>query len=405
MGSDLNDRLESLGAELRDEQDRLLEDGSRRAAVRRRVLDAPARRPAPRWAWVAAAATLALLISAGFWSWRGPSPITFEVAGRAGITDAWLAAQGSTPLPLSFSDGSAVTLTQGARARVVELGARGARLVLERGRAALSVAHRDQTDWEVGVGPFEVRVTGTRFELAWEPESEELVVRVAEGSVRVTGPLLGEGRSVEAGQTLRTSSKARRMELSQAPDGAGPEAPATAEAPPPSASAASPLASASKAPDWRSLAHSGRYSEAFAAADARGFAALCASVSADELLLLADAARFSGKLAQATEAYTALRARFSGSSSAATAAFSLGRMAFDQQGAPAAAARWFTQYLSEQPGGAFAAEARGRLIEARQRSGDTSGARAAAGEYLARHPGGAHAPLARSLVGDEAGGP
>jgi hypothetical protein len=56
-------------------------------------------------------------------------------------------------------------------------------------------------------------------------------------------------------------------------------------------------------------------------------------------------------------------------------------------------------YLGERPGGALAAEALGRVMEAEQRLGDLPAARTSAERYLARFPGGAHVALARSLLG------
>ena len=73
-------------------------------------------------------------------------------------------------------------------------------------------------------------------------------------------------------------------------------------------------------------------------------------------------------------------------------------MSFDGSGAYAEAGRWFSTYLAERPGGAFAPEAMGRLMEASEKSGDHTGARQIATRYLAAYPGGAHAALAKSLL-------
>jgi len=134
-------------------------------------------------------------------------------------------------------------------------------------------------------------------------------------------------------------------------------------------------------------------------AEHQGFDGLCTSLAAAELSSLGDVARFSGNAGRAHQALTSLRRRFPGDAHAAVAAFTLGRIAFDQQGSPAEAASWFSSYLAEQPEGAFAQEALGRLMEARQRSGDGVGARHAAQQYTGRFPGGAHEALARRLLG------
>jgi TolA-binding protein len=87
------------------------------------------------------------------------------------------------------------------------------------------------------------------------------------------------------------------------------------------------------------------------------------------------------------------RERFPGTADAAQAAFLLGRSA-----APAVAARWFDEYLREAPGGPFAREAAGRLVESHSRAGNHAAARQAASVYLQRYPNGPHAAFARSII-------
>ncbi|WP_437623149.1 FecR domain-containing protein [Sorangium sp. So ce1151] len=159
-----------------------------------------------------------------------------------------------------------------------------------------------------------------------------------------------------------------------------------------------PLPAAPETPRWRALALDARYKDALAAAEREGFDALCATASAGDLHALGDAARLGGSTARAVQAFTALRRRFPGSPEAASAAFLLGRIAQDQSNDPAGSARWFTRYLAEHPGGAFAADAAGRLVEAEDRRGDDAGARRAAERYLAAYPNGSHAAYARRLL-------
>jgi hypothetical protein len=54
--------------------------------------------------------------------------------------------------------------------------------------------------------------------------------------------------------------------------------------------------------------------------------------------------------------------------------------------------------VREQPSGALAREASGRLLEACIAAGDGAGARDAATRYLARYPSGPHAALARRVL-------
>jgi transmembrane sensor len=406
-------RLGTTLAKAQDEQLRHVD----LAPGRERLLHAAARSPRPRRV-VAAGAVSALALAATlllFFFFRS-DPLRFRIGSETdlGHIGAWIAAPASAPLPLQFSDGTVLQLKADARARVVELEEQGARVVLEKGELTAAVIHREKSRWTVHVGPFEVLVTGTRFNVSWAPESETFRLELKEGSVMVSGPLLDAQRSVTSGQTLEIHCKEGRLELSTEASRATPPSRgeqgsvATVKAEPapsglvPSHSArAQAAASAAEAPPrprWRDLAASGKYEEALHFAEEEGFTDLCERASAGDLLALADAARFAGKPARATEALTALRRRFGGSGQAATAAFLLGRMAFDSRGAHAEAARWFSAYLAEQPGGALAREAEGRLIECREKMGDLAGAREAARRYLDAYPGGPHADKAKSLL-------
>src|SRR5690606_3140414 len=127
--------------------------------------------------------------------------------GGDGEVGAWLAATPATPLPLDFTDGSRVELAPGARARVVGIDAHGARVVLERGTADVSVVHRDATRWSVVSGPFEVHVIGTRFAATWEPSDESLTVRLDEGAVAIDGACLATSHVLRAGESVRLSCR------------------------------------------------------------------------------------------------------------------------------------------------------------------------------------------------------
>ncbi len=121
-------------------------------------------------------------------------------------------------------------------------------------------------------------------------------------------------------------------------------------------------------------------------------------VSLADLAALADAARYAGRSDLARRALLAERARFPGSAEARAAAFLLGRIA-DDGASTAAAVRWYDDYLTEAPHGAFAAEALGRKLVALRRAGDPA-ARPTAAEYLRRYPDGPHAAAARELAAD-----
>jgi len=361
----------------------------------------------------AAAATVLAL-----WLW--PRAVTFSVGetSTTGELDEWIAAPADRAVPLRFSDGTSLVLAARARARVTGADQHGAKLVVERGRVDATVVPRQGSSWRLLFGPFQVHVTGTRFVADWSPETQRRTVDLSEGSVLVQGPALGGGHALTAGDLLEVSAVEQRASIRSTrpteeepaataepvlpPADHLPEDAGTPPAEPTDAEAldATPPVRTATVPRWRSLYVAGKYRPALAEAKQQGFESLCAEAGAAELMMLAETARYGGEPALAVQALTSLRKRHAGGSHAAVAAFHLGTMAFDQRGAYGEAARWFATYLAEQPGGALAREAAGRLLEARQRAGDAAGARAAAEQYLKAYPKGPHAESASRLLVD-----
>ena len=149
---------------------------------------------------------------------------------------------------------------------------------------------------------------------------------------------------------------------------------------------------------WKDLYASGNYREALAAVDEKEFDGLVARLDQPDLWALADAARFAGDGVKARKALTVFRERFSGTVRAKTAAFLLGRVSVELVADPGAAARWFWEYLREEPRGALAEEALGRLIDASMKSGQIEKARGAAAIYVRDYPDGIFSALARNLL-------
>jgi len=402
-GASSDDALEQARARLLSESAR----GSGRGAGRRWVMLAVA----------ALAASALLWLSFRFVGQPDAPPLSFEVgpSQRAGVVSEWLRASPSQDLGLRFSDGSTVLLRADARARVVAVTTSGARVAIERGRAAVSVNPKANGNWLLQVGPFDVTVTGTRFDVAWDAKAEVFSIELHDGSVLVAGPRIDGSRPVVAGETLRVEV-ARKQAASRATP-RGSSGPPTAHAPTADPLVESPEAQLSDAglsaprvdaaplvdaaaaapPSWTVLAGKGKYKEAFADAEAVGFSAICGSGSASQVLMLADVARFAGKPARAREAYLALRKRFAGSGQAAMAAFAIGRMTF-HGGSTGGAITWFQRYLQEAPSGSLASAALGRIMEAQHAQG-SSAAKVTAKRYLARYPKGPHAQLATKIIG------
>ncbi len=434
MGSS-DEALSRLGRRLDEEQEGLLLRRARDPRERERfIAEALARRDAPSKrlvtrargaaavAMIAAAALLVFLL--------GRRPLTFRVgpdeASSAGVPGAWIATPPDGATPIRFSDGTRLEIQPQSRARVASVDSSGGRVVLENGVVRAAVIHRPGARWLVDSGPFEVRVTGTRFEVRWNPTAEELVVKLDEGSVLVSGPIIGDRFAVTAGQTLHVRRREAQFEIVH--DSSSPTLPL----PPPEGAStapalgggesADPLGDVSPAPSaipaltappapqsalpraprksWRELAAAGKFKDAIEAADREGFPRICAEGSAADLWALADAARLSADIARAQLALTTLRRRFPGDAQATESAFLLGVIAFDTRGDHVEAARWFTTYLSERPRGRLAREAAGRLLEAEERAGNRDGARDAARRYLRDYPGGPHAEMAKAIAGE-----
>ncbi len=405
--------LQELGRSIADEQDTRL---SRQdlSTVEGRIIEhaSVTRRQhrARRSAWlVAAAAMLAAGVAAGFWQTH--RPLTFEVdqpaqaASGHGI-GTWVSAPETGSVPVRFSDGTRVVLEAGARARITQIDHRGVGIVVETGRLGFNVVHRDSTRWSIATGPFAVTVTGTEFDLGWQPETETLQIAVRQGSVLVTGCQFSGGKPVGANEVLRTRcgdtlsvTTTQRAEASSEPALPSAQAVVEADSATPDRPNRTSESAASPAPTWQTMARAGHYRAAFELASRAGFESECARVSASDLALLMDVARYAGHVGRAEQAARALRARFAGKPQAALAAFTMGRIAFDRASDYGEAARWFRVYLGEQPGGGLAREAEGRLMESLARSGQMSQARQIAREYMDRYPDGPHARVARQLIG------
>jgi hypothetical protein len=403
-------------------------DRETHAAGRVRLLDAAGRIAAAppsepgRWTparVLAAALVFASVIAVVAFGRYWERPISFEVSGNANSSPSYVSARDDAPAEVRFSDGSDVVAQPGTRLRIEETKSTGARVLVERGATTASVHHRERTSWAFVAGPFEIRVTGTKLSIAWDPENERIEVTLHEGSVEIETPIGPSRYSVRAGQSFRASvrdgmvkvddgQKREAMERPQATSSPAPivETP-VGEQPPAVPDVAAPgltkrpvEPAASPEESWTKRVRRGAFSEVVAAAQARGVDDCLARCSLSDLRALADAARYTGAPALATRALTALRSRARGTEDAATAAFLLGRTA-ESTGDLAAADRWYQAYLSESKAGTLAAEALAGRMLAASRGGASARARELAGEYLERYPDGAAVRAARRLAGPD----
>jgi TolA-binding protein len=406
-------QLRELGRRVASVQDEWLERSSSLDSARDGfLLRAGAARHGRRALWlVAAAVAMGAMLSAGvFFVPRLVSerPVLARVKSEASSQGSFIHSNAAERLPIDFSDGSRITLEPGSRVRIAELRPTGATLAVESGALDVSVKHQQKTDYRLSLGPFLVRVTGTRFNVSFSPEQELLRVTMSEGTVVVSGCALGDPRPLRAGETLISSCRDKHFEITSGSQTTASPVPAAAVATREPTPAVGPSrdAVAPAAPrrvegetPWQVLARSGKYDKALSAVEANGFAAECERASGEELSLLADMARLKNRPQQAIQALGVLRRRFPGSERAGVAAFNIARVHFDQRGAYDEAARWFRTYLREQPSGPLVREAQGRLMEALYRSGDRDGAARLAEQYLAANPNGPHARVAHTLLG------
>jgi transmembrane sensor len=423
--SDLARKLVALGDHVRAEQDAQLSVERSLGAVRQRLLGYDGRARS-RWSLAIRrgllfAATLGVVgVVLASTRLLRPPPLEVSANQQAVSVGDWIRVR-STAVPLVFSDGTTITLDPGSRARLEAVDAAGARLAIETGHADVKVVPGRDGRWHLSLGPFGVDVTGTQFDINWNPEAEELALTMREGKVMVSGCVLGDGRPLLAGEKLIASCRERRFEVQRAKslaENAASVADSVADAPVQVGATATRVdaiggASAARADaprsafvestqagvdSWQALARAGKYKPALSAANAAGFDAELARSSAEDLSLLGDVARFGGSIDAATKAYQALRRRFPHTPLAANAAFAIGRIDFDQRSAFAEAERWFANYLAEQPRGPLAREALGRRMEALDRAGNQEAARSVALSYQQSYPLGPHIHLAERLL-------
>ncbi|HEV8551301.1 MAG TPA: FecR domain-containing protein [Polyangiaceae bacterium] len=414
-------KLDALLRDIAEEQNalRASDDTAERLAGRFRHYTPHPPSRVRLWAPLAAAVVLAAAVLLVRTLRTAPDlAVKLGDSGHAPLVGAWLGAPDSASLPLEFSDGSRFELAARARARVIGLERSNPHVELASGSLHVHVIPGGPGTWRISAGPFNVKVTGTRFVVSYEPSTDVFEVSMEEGQVELTGCVFGNGRKLAVGQRVRASCRQPRVEVSYR-DGetAAIEAPLPPNAPRPAAPAIetlNPSAVRAVSPDkalapaaggakpstvsWLALARGGKYEDAYSAAEHEGFDALTQRSAAGDLMLLADVARHAHAPRKAKQALLGLRRRFTGSPDAATAAFALGRLEFDEFHAYGAAADWFRAYLKERPSGSMAREALGRLIEAYDRAGDSASAASTARRYLRDYPSGPHAALASRLV-------
>lgn len=401
----------------------------------------------------AAAVMVATLFGVGLWRVLQSSPLALDIIGPGRVSETYVASPANLSTLLKFSDGSTVLAHASARLRVPELHADGATLMVDSGRATVSVVHRRaRTHWTVVAGPYAIAVVGTKFDVEWNPNLDKLTIDMSEGQVEVGGPRIAAPVAVRGSQHFEAAvdagwavtpmgaaksgveaaahvspSQANRVSDVQGGESANavPRAESLAFAPsagvartavpnahpaPPSgavqaADAATSAAAASSANvptpidsqvlSWPKLVARGEPQRVIAEAEAMGQKSCFSQCNVADLRALADAARYSGRLDTAEAALRAVRERFP--AQAPVAAYLLATVD-EARGRNASALRWYEAYLAEAPKGSFLSEAlAGRLRMLVATNGYTS-ARKAAREYLELFPSGVGAKTATQVL-------
>jgi hypothetical protein len=309
-----------------------------------------------RWLLVA---VIALGVGGFEWARRQNAPLTFSVDGVPQADGATIGAGPDRPKNVHFSDGSRLEVRPGAHLRVEASSARGSRLSLVDGKANVQVVHREQATWTVDAGPFEIHVTGTRFDADWDPVRTRLLVELYAGSLQIVGGPLQAPVRMHAGQRL------------EAGIGKG---------------------------NWLLTSLNGPSSSVTAAVGTSQPASSGSAPTDDpdrSAPTLADAARYSGRTALAERCLLSLRKR--APTEATTSAFLLARID-EERGRPEAALAWYETSLKEAPNGVYAAEALAGKMRMLLRTGGGAEARSTAEIYLKRFPNGVAAATARKVL-------
>jgi transmembrane sensor len=377
------------------------------------------RRPVARGPiWVAGVAALPLLAAALYlFSARStPVPTTGTVIESA-----------STPVTVTLRDGSTLALDAQTRLRLLRDEPQDVDVELATGKANFDVTHVGGRAFRVHAGIVQVKVLGTRFEVAKTPRKEgtHIQVAVARGVVEVQR-LDGTGgvRRLNAGETwsaLIPSHSVLQPPAAQAPASANtaraeaapaevvrpavvaPEVPVEQLRPDlfsPERSPPQPLAqddARESAKDRRLAREEKRNARARAAALARE-----RTVGSATLFKRGNLARRTGQTHEAAEAYAELLKRFPDDGRAGLVAFELGRIRMDALAQPKTAVEAFGIALRSAPRASFREDALARIVVANDQLGEYEACYSARERYLKDFPNGVHALALASRCGKAA---
>jgi TolA-binding protein len=216
------------------------------------------------------------------------------------------------------------------------------------------------------------------------------------------------------GQTLTVSLPRAEVVISEGRQAARRDVPAAARSAD-ALSMAAPAATTSSAPGlaaqntqaparpaaagarrWNEAIARGEWDRILADVERTGLDKTVQTLASDELLALADAARYRRRTSLARLALVEHIRRFPSSGRSLDAVFLLGRVE-EAAGAKALAIQRYDEYLARAGAGTYAAEALGRRMILTKAVEGPAGAKRAAQEYLRRFPKGTYAAAAHGL--------
>ncbi len=288
-----------------------------------------------------------------------------------------------------FGDGSSVRLLDAASE--LDVGAASPSAVevsLKSGSAEFEITPNPKRHFIVHAGVADISVLGTHFRVT--RDAQRVRVEVTRGRVEVS--FAGGSRQLTAGESNWFPPADSASDSAAQPASPTGSASAAVVSNAGSASSAAPAASASGSADGggsrrRFLEHAsrGEYPEAYSVLER---APEIVGNASEDLMLAADAARFSNHPAQATHFLERMTREHPQDSVAPLAAFTLGRIYLSQLGQPAKAADAFALSLRLAPSGSLAEDALAREVEAAELAGQQSRAHDLAEQYLRRYPSG-----------------
>jgi ferric-dicitrate binding protein FerR (iron transport regulator) len=370
-----------------------------------------------RWSLVAVAVAVCALATqqvssliAKRWSAREAGTLAYRIDGGSVLEGGYLRESGHAGMHVVFNEGSRVALSPGTRSRLRVIERDSVHVAIERGGGAFQVTHKNNRRWLVDVGPFLVTVTGTVFTVSWDALTEEFDLRLREGSVVVRGPVSAGEIALRAGQRLvanlarvqtvitEESPEQATTEPSSGPAAAAANLPGLQPAAPSPALVAATVAQPARDHQWSRKLARGQWDPILQEARRFGIEATMNEASGEDLLALANAARYRHRLDLARSALLAERRRFPGSPRALEATYLLGRVEESRETGTAQAIAWYDEYLTRAPGGPLVGEALGRKMTLTDKLEGPVRARSLAEQYLRAFPKGNYAGSARELL-------